>query len=227
MYPLSHFILIIKKIKLFNIIRIIFTSSIHLIQSHLFSSFIPFLFSSVPTVIALDELLIADSFVMVLLTIPSLMAQDILSNEPFTREWNTIDSLYRQGLPESAGKALDILKDNLTDMDSDDPLRQAHEIKALLYQLVLEAQLAVQGEWIAVQTLEELAAYADQPAKAIYQSYLAEKYFRYWQNNRWKIDQRTELADTSPTDDDLELSELCQSYHGFISFFAGSKDIGR
>lgn len=142
---------------------------------------------------------------LLLLTITSLMAQDILSNEPFAKEWKNIDSLYQQGLPESAGKALDTLKDNLTDMDSDDPLRQAHEIKALLYQLVLEARQE-QGEWTAIQTLEELAAYAEQPAKAIYQSYLAEKYFNYWQSNRWKISQRTELADAEPTDDETTWS---------------------
>ncbi len=150
-------------------------------------------------------------FLLLFLTITSLMAQDILSNEPFTKEWNNIDSLYQQGLPESADDALLELKEELDGMNSDDPLRQAHEIKVLLYQLVLEARQE-QGEWNALQTLEELTAYADQPTKAIYQSYLAEKYLHYWQNNRWKIDQRTELADTSPTTD-----ETTWSSHSFVN----------
>ncbi|WP_367390076.1 alpha-2-macroglobulin [Lewinella sp. LCG006] len=143
--------------------------------------------------------------ILLLLTITSLMAQDILSNEPFTREWKNIDSLYQQGLPESAGVALLELKGELAGMKDDNPLRQAHEIKVLLYELVLEARQE-QGEWNALQILEELTAYADQPAKAIYQSYLAEKYLNYWQNHRWQIDQRTELSDATPTDDETTWS---------------------
>ncbi|PSR15191.1 MAG: hypothetical protein DA408_03220 [Bacteroidetes bacterium] len=146
----------------------------------------------------------------------SIMAQKVLSNAPYEREWTLVDSFLNQGLPESARTALNTLSQQLeTTVPS--PNRVAHRIKALLYQSSINAQLEEQGDWAAIQMLEGSYRLATAPEQAILASYLASKYHNYYQQNQWQIQHRTATPDQLPTEDEttwtpgdflLRISEL-------------------
>jgi uncharacterized protein YfaS (alpha-2-macroglobulin family) len=130
------------------------------------------------------------------------MAQNVLSNVPYTTEWAKIDSLIGEGLPQSAREQLNELSGQIEKEEQAATSLYPHLVKKVLYEMVINAQLEEQGDWNAIWLLEEAAGLAESPVRAIYDSYLAEKYQTYYQQNRWKIGQRTSLEDSTPTQDE-------------------------
>ena len=82
------------------------------------------------------------------------MAQNVLSNAPYEREWTLVDSFLNQGLPESARTALNSFAKQV-ETTAPTPNTVAHRIKVLLYQSSINAQLEEQGDWAAIQMLED------------------------------------------------------------------------
>ena len=105
-------------------------------------------------------------------------------------EWKQVDSLAGIGQAQSA---LDLVT-RLYDQTK--AANQAEQfLKASLYRMKLEAdfQEDTYEKSIARTQLEIKSAQA--PVKQILHSILAELYWRYYQNNRWRILNRSETAD--------------------------------
>ncbi len=113
----------------------------------------------------------------------------------YEKEWKQVDSLVREGLPKSALEAVDKI------------YRQARAarnypqlVKAVFRRLHLKAQIEEQELIKQIRGLEAEIESAPFPARAILQSALAETYWAYYQQNRWKILDRTPLSRSDDPD---------------------------
>lgn len=128
------------------------------------------------------------------------MAQNVLSNAPFEREWKTIDEFIEQGQPQSAKEAIGKLRAQWATAAATE--HTAHRTKALLYDLALDAQLNEAGEWRTIVEMEAALAKAQSPQQALIATYLAEAYTAYYQANQWTLRDRTATPGASPTADE-------------------------
>ncbi len=112
------------------------------------------------------------------------------NDNDYKKEWKTIDSLEQQGLPKSALEKVLVLYER-TKKDKN----PAQTIKCIIYRGKYESQLEEDGLVKAIAKMEEEAENATSPVKSVLQSMLAEFYNNYMQQNRWRIQQRTNTAD--------------------------------
>lgn len=116
-------------------------------------------------------------------------------NDPFTKDWQTVDSLDNQGLPQSARiKVHEILKKAETDQNP------SQIVKAVLYLARYTRQLEENGEQLVLEFLEEKISNSPFPVPAILQSHLAMWYHQYLETNHWRISQRTQNTASRPED---------------------------
>ncbi len=108
------------------------------------------------------------------------------NDKDYAKAWKTIDSLEREGLPQSALEKVETLL--LRARKDDNP---SQTVKALLYRSKYQSQLEETGSVKAIARLEEEMQSAPFPVKSLLQSILAEAYNQYMQSNRWQIRERT------------------------------------
>lgn len=99
-----------------------------------------------------------------------------------------IDSLIQKGLPKSA----------LAEVDKLEQLARANknpekQIKVVLYRILLQGNTDQGGLAGVISRLKADILHSTYPAKPVLQSLLAEIYWRYYQQNRYKIAQRSTL----------------------------------
>ncbi len=71
------------------------------------------------------------------------------------------------------------------------PINDARQIKALLDRIFADEQKSEDAGPAAIRTLEKAAAGAAQPARSILQNLIATAYWRYFQDNRYRLYDRT------------------------------------
>jgi uncharacterized protein YfaS (alpha-2-macroglobulin family) len=112
----------------------------------------------------------------------------ISAQNTLTRISLRIDSLTELGLPKSA----------LVEVDKLEAWAKVHknvaqEIKATIYRMNFTSFLGNDSFDLVIQKIKQDIRKASFPVKPVLQSLLAEVYFKYYQNNRYKISQRTRL----------------------------------
>jgi uncharacterized protein YfaS (alpha-2-macroglobulin family) len=124
-----------------------------------------------------------------------LFAQKNKMDTPDQKAWKQIDSLMGRGLPKSAAE---IARKILTGAQNrkDNPA----VIKARLFLIAADTYTGEEADTARIKRAETYAAAASGAEKAIWQSITAQLYWGYFQQNRWKLYQRTALAGT-PSDD--------------------------
>ena len=122
--------------------------------------------------------------------IPSKPTQvKFLKNDPFASAWRKIDSLQNQGLPESANKEVQALLPQLRTLNDVDQIIRCH-----LYSAKYTQELNEEGAKKGINYLEEQLTQAKGLELAVLYSIIGETYIQFLNNNRWKINQRTELS---------------------------------
>ncbi len=113
------------------------------------------------------------------------------SNE--NEHWKQIDSLLNIGLNQSAKKEVEKLFD-------ESKVSQNHSdfIKALSYKFRLNQKNPNPNQFVA--ELKQEITRAKTPQLQILNSFLGDFYYDYYRNNRWKINQRTQLL-SEPSED--------------------------
>jgi uncharacterized protein YfaS (alpha-2-macroglobulin family) len=111
---------------------------------------------------------------------------DSFNVNDYEQAWKTIDSLESQRLPKSALEKVNLL---LTKARED--INPAQTVKCLLYRSKYQSQLEEYGSGNAIIRLEEELKKASFPVDAVLNSILGEAYNQYLQNQRWKIQDRT------------------------------------
>ncbi|ASU36523.1 alpha-2-macroglobulin family protein [Mucilaginibacter xinganensis] len=112
-----------------------------------------------------------------------------------------IDSLANVGLPKSALKEVDRL-DAMARADKNAP----QQIRAVIYRMTFQSYLEEDALVAIISRLKADIAQAKFPVQPVLQSLLAETYWKYYQQNRYKFNQRSRLlqADTDFTKWDLQ-----------------------
>lgn len=125
----------------------------------------------------------------------SLNAQTVKTN--YEKEWKKIDSIVsKKGLTRSALPYVDRLYAAAKREKND-----AQVIKSLIYKTSLQENLDEAGIVQSISDFEkEVNAASSVQAKAILRSVLAELYWRYFQQNRWKFYERTETVNFNKDD---------------------------
>ncbi|MCX6287902.1 MAG: MG2 domain-containing protein [Bacteroidetes bacterium] len=128
-----------------------------------------------------------------LLMSSALFAQKNVKPSPkaagWLKEWKQVDSLSDQGLPKSAMEIVDRIYQS---SKSANDLSQF--IKAIIYKIKLNSFFREDFLVGTIRDLEDEVKQAREPSKQILRSILAEVYSKYYENNRYRFNDRTLLA---------------------------------
>jgi uncharacterized protein YfaS (alpha-2-macroglobulin family) len=109
--------------------------------------------------------------------------------EPYSSEWRKADSLIQRGFPESAAKIAQSIYDRASQKG-----QQVQMMKAQLYLISSEFQRSEEAYQNAIKKAEQFASSAAFPNNAIWQSIAAQLYWTYYQQNRWRLLDRTRTS---------------------------------
>ncbi|HNX57391.1 MAG TPA: MG2 domain-containing protein, partial [Prolixibacteraceae bacterium] len=110
-------------------------------------------------------------------------------------DWQKVDSLSNIGQPQSALEIVNRIYSEAKTSGETNPF-----IKATLYKMKLEADFQEDFYKTAIERTKAEIVLAKSPNKQLLSSILAELYWRYFQNNRWNILNRSETANFVPDD---------------------------
>ncbi|TZF86366.1 hypothetical protein FW774_04785 (plasmid) [Pedobacter sp. BS3] len=137
----------------------------------------------------------------------------------YTRSFKLIDSLADEGLP----------KDALTHIEQINARARAEGnsamlVKSVIYRMIFQSYLEEDALVKIITAMQQDIAKAGQPEKSILQSLLAETYWNYYQQNSWKIMQRTGVEEQSALSPDIRtwpaatlVNEVLKQYRGSLA----------
>jgi hypothetical protein len=106
--------------------------------------------------------------------------------ESYTSQWKKVEDFQKKGLTKSAlGEVNKIY--SMAKRNNNDP----QIIKSLLFKINLQQNIQEDASVKSIDSLEKEIAIAKEPAKSILQSITAQMYWNYFQQNRYKLYQRT------------------------------------
>ena len=110
-------------------------------------------------------------------------------SEPYERLWKKVDSCENKGLTETALKVVETIYEKAK---SDNNAPQL--VKAVIHRMKFKQY---KEEFSLEKNIYELSVEvksASQPVKSVLQSLLADSYWQYFNNNRWKFYERTQTV---------------------------------
>ncbi|QKZ11578.1 alpha-2-macroglobulin family protein [Spirosoma sp. KUDC1026] len=130
-------------------------------------------------------------FLFTLIALGAHAQQTRKSVATYDPDWQRIDSLNMKGLPQSALAIVDQIYKRAKAERNERQL-----VKAVIYRQSLQKYSDAGSTFQTVQSLQqELAGSTlSTPARNILQSVLAETYWQYYQQNRWKFQNRTTIV---------------------------------
>ncbi|MDZ4847363.1 MAG: MG2 domain-containing protein [Chitinophagales bacterium] len=114
---------------------------------------------------------------------------------PYDKEWKQVDSLTNLGLPQSALEIIEKIYAKALKEKND-----AQIIKALIYKTGSVYSFEEDAQIKSVVELENELSNIKYPAQPVLQSIIASVYWRYYQTQRWQIQNRTETSGFVPDD---------------------------
>ncbi|MFB3057266.1 MAG: hypothetical protein ACE1ZQ_08905, partial [Ignavibacteriaceae bacterium] len=115
--------------------------------------------------------------------------------DDYEAAWHKVDSLVNEGLTRSA---LGIVEDIYKTAKNED--NQPQIIKSLLYKLKFTNYTEENSHIKILDNVKDEIISTSFPANAILKSMLANIYWQYYQNNRWRFQQRTETVNFDNND---------------------------
>ena len=135
-------------------------------------------------------------FLSITLFIFTIMeANSQLPIKNYEKEWKQVEALVKKGLPKSAlteaKKIYDLAKKEKQD---------AQVIKSLVHIISLQNEIRENNEVLSITEVEKEIVTSKDPASSILKSLLAEMYWNYFQQNRWKLYNRTKTENFDKKD---------------------------
>jgi hypothetical protein len=130
----------------------------------------------------------------------------------YEKEWKKVDSLTNKGLTRSA---LEVVTGIYKKAKEENNASQF--VKAIIHKMKLESYVEEYNAVKALNDLQEEAKSAKYPVKPVLHSILAETYWQYYQQNRWKFYERT--STTNFKNDDISTWSLDQLIDQVIKQF--------
>ncbi|MBN1638751.1 MAG: hypothetical protein JW866_07280, partial [Ignavibacteriales bacterium] len=115
--------------------------------------------------------------------------------ESFEKEWAKVDSLEKKGLPKSAMEVVEKIYSKAKEIDN-----PAQIVKSLIHLMKYKTQLEEEGLVQSMYFLQEEIKTATFPTLPILQSFLADVYWGFYENNRWKFLDRTQTMNFDQDD---------------------------
>ncbi len=113
----------------------------------------------------------------------------------YDKLWSQADSLVNKGLTRSAIEVVQVIYEKAKTENN-----TGNFVKAVTYKLRLESYISEDDYVKEINDLTKEAAEARFPIKPVIQSMIADVYWKYYQNNRYKFLNRTETVDFVPED---------------------------
>ncbi|WP_378186759.1 alpha-2-macroglobulin [Aquimarina sp. W85] len=126
-----------------------------------------------------------------IISITNLMAQDF-----YVTEWNKVAEFEKKGLPKSASEVVNTIYDQAKKNQNTSQL-----IKALLHKSKYSLTLEENAQLKIIQSFKKEIDQTNSPEKQVLQNMLANLYWQYFQQNRWKFYNRTKTASKPDTTD--------------------------
>jgi len=111
---------------------------------------------------------------------------NIISPNDYARYWKKVDSLQQKALPQSALKMVNTIYEKAKAENQPDQL-----VKAVIHWLKLTSYTEEDAFVLSLIDLKKEAIKASFPARPILHSMLAEMYWAYYQQNRYRFLQQT------------------------------------
>jgi uncharacterized protein YfaS (alpha-2-macroglobulin family) len=137
------------------------------------------------------------TFFVVLISSLFILKAYSQTSKTYSAEWKKVEDFLSKGLSKSALEEVNKIY-QLAKKDNNDP----QIIKTLLFRVSLQRTFEEDATVKSILELEKEIAQAKEPAKSILHSIVAQLYWNYFQQNRWKLYQRTNTVDFKK--DDLE-----------------------
>ncbi|MEO6949450.1 MAG: MG2 domain-containing protein, partial [Ginsengibacter sp.] len=140
----------------------------------------------------------------------NLMAQKNMDD--YTAQWKKVEEFQKKGLPKSALQEVENIYFLAKKTDNNTQI-----IKSLLFKINLQQNIQEDASVKSIDSLEKESTVAKGSAKSILQSITAQLYWQYFQQNRYKLYQRTNTENFDKKDiatwtiDDLH-SKIGQLY---------------
>ncbi|MFA5195191.1 MAG: alpha-2-macroglobulin family protein, partial [Bacteroidales bacterium] len=140
------------------------------------------------------------------------IAETISVNDDYKTLWAKADSLVNKGLTRSAIEVVEVIYQKAKAEN-----HTGNFVKAVTYKLRLESYISEDDYVKEINDLTAEVAEAKFPIKPVIYSMIAEVYWKYYQNNRYKFLNRTETVDFVPEDirtwDLRKIVEQCIKYY--------------
>src|ERR1035437_6256532 len=133
----------------------------------------------------------------------------------YTKEWKKVDSLAAKGLTKSALEVVQGIYDKAKAENN-----ASQFVKAIIHRMKFEQYMEEYSLEKALNKLNEEAKEAHYPVKPVLQSMIAESYWQYYQNNRWKFYNRTETVNFN--NDDITTWDLKTIFSQVIKNYQAS-----
>src|SRR6185312_12953817 len=104
----------------------------------------------------------------------------------YAAQWKKVENLQKQGLTKTALQEVENIYNSAKKNNND-----AQIVKTLLFKINLQQNIEEDASVKSIDSIENEIAIAKEPAKSILQSTAAQLYWNYFQQNRYKIYQRT------------------------------------
>ncbi len=135
--------------------------------------------------------------------------------DTYDKLWKRADSCESKGLTESALKVVDVIY-NKAKTENNAP----QFVKAILHRMKFESYKEEFSLEKSIFKLRDEVNEAKYPIKPVLQSILADAFYQYFQNNRWKFYDRT--ATVNFKNDDIETWDLKAINYAIISNYKAS-----
>lgn len=143
----------------------------------------------------------------------SLFAQNKFN---YTAAWKKVDELInKKGLTESALNEVKTIYDAAKKEKNNGQL-----LKAVLFRLSLQQEREEDAAEKTIKEVEKEMSTAAEPLKSVLTNYAAEAYWQYFQNNRWRIYQRTNT--TGFNKDDINTWTIDELHKKISSLYLAS-----
>lgn len=132
------------------------------------------------------------------ITFFSLLTMNSNSQPPvknYEAEWKKVEEFTNKGLPKSALAEVQKIY-ALAKKEK----QEAQVIKSLVYMTGLQSENREDNQLFSISEVEKEIVASKEPVSSILKSLLADMYWTYYQNNRWKLYNRTETVNFKKND---------------------------
>jgi uncharacterized protein YfaS (alpha-2-macroglobulin family) len=123
----------------------------------------------------------------------NINAQNLVT--PYSQYWKLVESQVNKNLPASALEEVRKIYQMAKKENN-----QGQLIKATVYMANLQSENRENNAVLSIAELENELAVSSEPTKSILTNLLATSYYRYFENNRWQLYQRTQTTDFKKDD---------------------------